>query len=178
MTWAGRQIKRAGGLLHPALRRWWFCVRRSWCLVLRSRSAFDFVVRRLLERVAEAEHHDVDVRRLARNRRDVRRGLERVRNQVAAQSLQVVREPAVGIDGRARQDLGVDDTPADAPVGVQQVAEVRDVQTDLAGMAAAAEIRKQILADAQVECGGPSAGTPRCVPRTGRDASSGSCPTE
>ena len=41
---------------------------------------------------------------------------------------------------RAGQDLRVDQTLADAPVVVQQVAEVGDVQTDLAGVPAAAEL--------------------------------------
>ena len=73
-------------------------------------------------------------------------------DQVAADILQVVASAcrcasAVGVG----QDLVVDQTLADAPVVVQQVAEVRDVEPDLAGVPAAADAVEHVLGDAQVD---------------------------
>src|SRR3954452_18678804 len=82
----------------------------------------------LLKGVPEAEHHDVDVRCLARDGCDRRRGLQRVRDQVAIEVLEIVRKPAVRVGARVRQDLGVHETLTNTPVMVQEVAEVRDVQ--------------------------------------------------
>src|SRR5947208_13553477 len=82
----------------------------------------------LLEGVPEAEHHHVDVRPC---RRKNRRRLERRRDEVPAGRLQVVGEAALSVRGRAGQDLTVHQTLTDAPVVVQQVAEVGDVQSNL-----------------------------------------------
>src|SRR6266852_6220201 len=82
----------------------------------------------LLERVAEAEHHHVDVRPCLRKSR---RRLERRRDEVPAERLQVIGEAALSVRGRGGQDLAVHQTLADAPLVVQQVTEVGDVQTNL-----------------------------------------------
>src|SRR5687767_9099538 len=81
-----------------------------------------------VERVAEAEHHHVDVG-------DAGVGLQRLGEQVPVLQRHPVRQPAGRVDGRVGQDLVLADPLADAPVRVEQVAEVGHVQADLAAVA-------------------------------------------
>ena len=72
------------------------------------------------------------------------------------------------VPGRRRrvgQDLVLTDSLADAPVVVQQVAEVGDVEPDLAGVPRAADVVEDVLRRGSGPCASPSAGTPRCALR-------------
>src|ERR1043166_2241267 len=99
--------------------------------------------KRSIELIPEAQHHHVHVR-------DAGVGLPRRREQLAVGGLQVVREAALRVQARAREDLIVDETLRHTPVVVEQVAEVRDVETDLAHVAAAGTM-EDVLHDAEVD---------------------------
>src|SRR5262245_54564640 len=102
----------------------------------------------LVEGVSEADHHYVNVVAV---RVEGGRLYERRRQQIAAECLQVVREPAIRISARARQDLVVGDTLPNAPTVVDEVAEVRDVEANLPRMLGTAQLAEDVLNDAQVD---------------------------
>src|SRR5205807_2667539 len=92
-------------------------------------------LRALLERIPEAHHHHVNV---AEGLADARRGLERLAEQRrtgrGVHRGEVVREPPLTVRGWIGQNPVLDDRLPDAPVVIQQIPEVGDVETDLPGM--------------------------------------------
>ena len=96
-----------------------------------------------LELIPEAEHHAVDVA-------EPGRGLERLGHQLVVDGAQAVPQATGRVGRRRRQRLGVDQALPDAPVAVQQVAEVGDVDAELERVPPAGDVLEDVLRDAQV----------------------------
>src|SRR5207245_2410122 len=83
----------------------------------------------------------------------VRRGhglLERLGNQLTAAGRQSVRRRTSGVDPRGDQRLGRDEALSDAPVVVEQVGDVQDVEPDLEPVGAARDAPADVLRETHV----------------------------
>src|SRR6266850_2501200 len=103
-----------------------------------------------VERIAEAEHELVDVRQPG-----VR--LERLRHELVVRHRQPVGDTSLRINRGSGEDLGAvrlrnryDHALADTPVVIQEVSEVREVDSELSGIALSTEVGEDVLGDAEV----------------------------
>ncbi len=79
-----------------------------------------------------------------------RRRFERAGQQLVVHDDHPVGRPTVRVGGTVGENLVADQALTDAPVAVQQVPEVLDVGADLERVAPAADVREQVLRDAEV----------------------------